>query len=148
MGDGGDSCIAAVTVTSCTSVNSRSLSALFSSPPSAAFLDQPFSHPSRQQPTGPSRNSDLGKGCDTPLSPSHARDKGYYNCFSRKNALGLVGGVDSTIKALAGHEDAVIPLVLSQNEISRSGHSAIVMMATVYLKSFAVQWLADQTMPY
>ena len=42
------------------------------------FFDQPF--PSRQQSTGPSRISDLGsqKGCDTPLSPSHAGDKGAY----------------------------------------------------------------------
>ena len=73
----GDSCIDTVIITSCTSAVCSSLSALFSSPHPAEFLDQPF--PRRLETTGPVVQALLGsqKGCDTPLSPSHAGDKGY-----------------------------------------------------------------------
>ena len=79
------------------------------------------------------------KGRDTPLSPSHAGDKGdYYSFFMEKDTLGLVGAVDSTLKALSRCcKAAVEPLVLSAKEISRSGQSAMSIIAEDYFKPFA-----------
>ena len=54
---------------------------------------------------------------------------------NKRNVLELVGGVDSTLKTLAtDHEGMTVPLVLSLEEISHSGHSTLKNVQNSYLR--------------